>query len=43
MSIDVMGKTPDEVCDIILRDMGAARHTGGIFSVYAGSVSDSAL
>jgi cytidylate kinase len=30
MSIDVMGKTPDEVCDIILRDMGAARHTGGI-------------
>ena len=31
MSIDVMGKTPDEVCDIILRDMGAAvRDSGGI-------------
>ena len=29
-AIDVMGKTPDQVCDVILQDMGEAATTGGI-------------
>lgn len=30
MVIDVLGKTPDDVCDVIVRDMGSAAETGGV-------------
>lgn len=30
LNIDVIGKTPDQICDIIIRDMGKAATEGGV-------------